>query len=871
MPGRSFAGMLFALCFFILPLFFSGCSDKRPLTVSSVKVTSGENQCALPGHDFEKQLRIEVFGVPKGEHLFGGSSKSRPMPDCDLILTPVDGSGLILEKQVVRTDVTGVASVKIKAGKEVGDNYLKITPAGAEGKSKTVRFIVGARLSGGEQEGKASKLLPEPVTIQLVKPDGTPAANVPVYFSVLSSPESKNTARVLTPEAVTDDKGIASTQVRLGKKTGEYRVGVEVADPKTGLYLRASHIRVLGLDLLTVIISTIGGLAFFVFGMKLMGDGLLKIAGENMKKILQFFSRNGVVAILAGTLVTAVIQSSSATTVMVVGFINAGLLSLQQAVGIIFGANIGTTVTAQLISFNLGGSALPCVAIGFLLMLSKKSNVRGWGETVLGFGLLFFGMGMMSTELKGLGNFPTFVNLFRSFDCAPVTPGGFMPFSAVLGAILIGIVATFLVQSSSAVLGVMLALAAGGLLNFYTAVPLLLGTNIGTTVTMFLASLTANRVAKQATIAHFLFNCFGSILLIVSFYIPYGPERIPVFLYFVNAITPGNVFTAVPQGLERHIAMAHTFFNVFTVLILLPVMGLFTRLCEKLLPVRDDTNNEIHALEPNLLATPSVALEQVVVEIRRMVQEAWTMIDQAVNRHFMEADYNPDAFKALKEKEKMIDTMQSDVTNYLVQITRKHLTRPQSELIPLLMHCTNDAERIADHSETILKLAKRLAKGGIGLSDIARSDLKALWELLDFQAKNVTLALGSTDRESVESALASERRINKLTKKYEKDYTKRKDLAALQSMMNETDNEIAYTGGEPEMSSVAMENEREINQLTRQYEMEHVSRRNEGKCSVEGSVIFIELLWELERIGDHLANIAVRTPEIQKHYISLKK
>lgn len=867
---RLFAGTFLALCILSLLLFLTACGDKKQLTVSSVKISSGGGQCALPGQKFDKELRVEVLGFPK-DQLFGGDSKLRPVPNCDVLFTPVDGSGLILDKTVARTDITGVASVKVKAGKEVGDNYLKITPAGAEDKSKTVRFIVGAKLSGGEQEGKAKKVLPDPVSIQLVKPDGSPAVNVPVYFSIQSSPEAKNTAKVLTPEVVTDRRGVASTQVRLGKDTGEYRIGVEVADPKSGLYLRASHVRVLGLDLLNVVISAVGGLAFFVFGMKLMGDGLFKIAGENMKKILQFFSRNGIVAILAGTVVTAVIQSSSATTVMVIGFINAGLLTLQQAIGIIFGANIGTTVTAQLISFNLGGIALPCVAIGFLMMLSKKPEVKGWGETVLGFGLLFFGMGMMSAELKGLGNFPTFVNLFRSFDCAPATPGGFMPITAVIGAILIGIIATFLIQSSSAVLGIMLALAAGGLLNFYTAVPLLLGTNIGTCVTMFLASLAANRVAKQATIAHFLFNCIGSILLIASFYIPYGPNRIPVFLYFVNSITPGNVFAAIPQGLERHIAMAHTFFNVFTVLILLPMMGLFTRLCEKLLPVRDDTNNEIHALEPNLLATPSVALEQVVVEIRRMVQEAWTMIDQVVNRHFMESDYDPEAFKALKEKEKKVDTMQSDVTNYLVQITRKHLTQPQSDLIPLLMHCTNDAERIADHSETIMKLTKRLVKSGIVLSDIARNDLKALWELLDFQAKNVTLALGSTDRESVESALASERRINKLTKKYEKDYTKRKDIPALQSMLNEADNEMAYTGENPEMSNIAMENEREINQLTRQYEMEHVSRRNEGKCSVEGSVIFVELLWELERIGDHLANIAIRTPEIQKHYISLKK
>lgn len=870
MPRRLFAALLLPLCLAAFSLLFSGCSeDDSQRTVSAVNVVAGADQCALPGETFEKELRIELLGYARKGFL--GTSRLRPVPNREVLFVPVDGSSLIPDPQAVRTDVTGVASVKVRAGKKTGDQYLKIIPEGAEEKSRTVRFVVGAKLTGGEQEGSAGKVLPDPVSIRIVREDGSPAADVPVYFSVLSGPGGRNSAKVLSSEVVTDARGVASTQVRVGKETGEYRIGVEVADPKSGLYLRSSHVRVLGLDLLSVMISAIGGLAFFVFGMKLMGDGLFKIAGENMKKILQFFSRNGVVAILAGTLVTAVIQSSSATTVMVVGFINAGLLTLQQAVGIIFGANIGTTVTAQLISFNLGGIALPCVAVGFLMMLSKRPTVKGWGETVLGFGLLFFGMGMMSAELKGLGNFPTFVAMFRSFDCAPATPGGFMPITAVFGAVLIGMIATFLIQSSSAVLGVMLALAAGGLLNFYTAVPLLLGTNIGTTITMFLASLTANRVAKQATIAHFLFNCIGSVLLIVSFYIPYGPQKIPVFLYFVNSITPGDVFAAVPQGLERHIAMAHTFFNVFTVLILLPVMGLFTRLCERILPVRDDTNNEIHALEPNLLATPSVALEQVVAEIRNMVQEAWTMIDQAVNQHFVTASYDPEAFKALKEKEKKVDAMQSEVTNYLVQITRKHLTPTQSDLIPLLMHCTNDAERIADHSETIMKLTKRLAKAGVELSDIARSDLKTLWELLDFQAKNVALALGSTDRESVDSALASERRINKLTKKYEKDYTRRGDVPALQSMLNESDNEMVCPGEHPEMPNIVMENEREINQLTRQYEMEHVSRRNEGKCSVEGSVIFIELLWELERIGDHLANIAVRTPEIQKHYISLKK
>ncbi len=856
----------------ILLLLLSACGDNsKNLTVAEVKIADGAEQCALPGESFSRQLRVELLGREKGLNL-RPDSKLLPVSGQEILFTPVDGSRLTVEPNVAKTDVSGTVSVTVKAGTETGDNYLKITPVGAEDKSKTIRFIVGARLDGAEQEGLAGEYLPKPLSITLVRPDGKPAENVPVYFSVLSSPERKNTAKVNTHSALTNRNGVASTQVRLGKTTGEYKIGVEVADPKSGYFLRTSQFRVLGVDLTTVIITVIGGLAFFIFGMKMMGDGLLKIAGENMKRVLQFFSRNGFVAILAGTAVTAVIQSSSATTVMVVGFINAGLLTLKQAVGIIFGANIGTTVTAQIISFNLSGLALPAVAIGFMMMaLSKRRVVQGWGETVLGFGMLFFGMEMMSTELKTLGNFPTFVNFFRFFDCAPVTPQGYMPIAAVLGAIAIGMVATFIIQSSSAAMGIVLALAAGGLINFYTAVPLLLGTNIGTTITMFLASLAANRVAKQAALAHFMFNLIGTILMVILFYVPYGPDKIPVFLYFINYMTPGDVFAAIPQNVERHIAMAHTMFNVLAVTAIFPVMGLFTLMCEKLLPIRDTASTSTKSLEPHLLATPTIALEQVVVEIRRMVQDSWAMIDQAVNRYFIEATVDPEGFKELKEREKKVDAMQADVTNYLVQITRQNLTQHQSDLIPLLMHCTNDAERIADHTETIMKLTKRLAKANVKLSDVARQDLNTLWELLDFQAKNVALALGSTNHESVESALASERRINKLAKKYEKDYTKRKDSPALQAMMNETDNEIPYTGNDAEISNIAMENEREINQLTRQYEMEHVSRRNAGKCSVESSVIFIELLWELEHIGDHLANIAVRTPEIQKHYVSLNK
>ena len=202
---------------------------------------------------------------------------------------------------------------------------------------------------------------------------------------------------------------------------------------------------------------------------------------------------------------------------MVIGFINAGLLNLTQAIGIIFGANIGTTVTAQIISFNLGILAMPAIAIGMIGLFAAKRVLRGWGESFVGFGLIFYGIGLMSSELKVLSVLPSFQNFFQMFDCAPSAAGGFMPLGPVLGALLISTLFTMLVQSSAAALGIVLALSGGGLINFYTSIPLLLGTNIGTTITAFLAALAANRHAKQAALAHFLFNSIGAVLLISSF------------------------------------------------------------------------------------------------------------------------------------------------------------------------------------------------------------------------------------------------------------------------------------------------------------------------------------------------------------------
>ena len=857
--------LLFAVTLFL----GTGCGENNTNTkVAAMKIVQGTDQMTLPGEEFAQEVIIELLSAP-GTSIFGGESKPSPVEGKTVKVVPAPGSGLeILEPQLT-SNAGGAVSFKVKAGSLIGDKYLTVVLEDDEEIRKEIRFIVGAKLQGGKQEGHAGKTTSNPLSLTLVGADGKPAVGVPVYFSVSDSPERKNSASV-TPVVKTNAQGVAETDVKLGKSTGVYTIGVEVADPSSGYYIRNHKVRILGIDVVSVVLTLVGGLAFFLFGMKLMGDGLLKIAGENMKKILQFFSKRTTIAVLAGTVVTAIIQSSSATTVMVIGFINAGLLTLRQSIGLIFGANIGTTVTGQLVAFDLAALALPSVAIGFLVMLAKKRIIKGWGETILGFGLLFFGMTLMSSEMKLLGEFPSFVNLFQTFDCAPATPGETMPVGAVIGTILIAAIATFVIQSSSAAIGIIIALSAGGLINFYTAVPLLLGTNIGTTITAFLAALTANRVAKQAALAHMLFNCIGALIMFILFYIPYGPERIPCFLYFINWITPGDAFAAHPQNIERNIAMAHTFFNVFAVILLTPFAGTFTKLCEKLLPLREPV--KIQELEPHLLKTPSIAIEQVVNVLRGMVQDAWKMVDQAVNEHFIKGDTNSEAFEELDKQEEKIDELQAELTNYLVRITRRPLTHHQSAIIPLLMHCTNDAERIADHTENILKLTKRLQKTGHKLSDVAVHDLNKLWSVLDAQANSVTLALASSsDKGNVHDALESEKKVNKLARKYEKNYTRKKDFSDLMADIDEEEFEVPVLNDEEsiEVSTEALKNEREINQLARQYEKDHVKRRDAGKCAVESNVIFVEMLWELEKLGDHLANIAMRTPKIQEHYVEM--
>ena len=545
-----------------------------------------------------------------------------------------------------------------------------------------------------------------------------------------------------------------------------------------------------------LLLNVFGGLAIFIFGMKLMSDGLHMAAGDKMRSVLKLFSANRFVAILSGTVVTAVVQSSSASTVMVIGFVNAGLLSLIQAIGIIFGSNIGTTVTAQLVAFEISWIIMPSIILGLLMSFVPKPACKAWGETLIGLGFLFLGMEIMSKELTALSSNQYFINLFRTFDCAPVD--GSIPIGSLLGAISIGLVSTIVIQSSSACTGIVLALGTSGLVNLYTAVAIVLGSNIGTTITAQLAALPANRIAKQAALAHTLFNVIGVVVIVSTFWITIGGS--PIFFKFIDWISLGS-------DLPRKIANAHTVFNVLTTLILIPFIPLLAKVCERIIPLSSERVRYLR-LEPKLLDTPPIALIQTSDALRRMLKKAWRMVDCALNIYNKNDTKNQQLLAILDEKEQRVDKYQQDITNYLSELMLRPLSAQEADSIPLLLHCTNDAERIGDHTFIIKDFMNKLLEPDCKLSDEAEAEFATLHKLLETQAQ-----------------------------------------CALK-LLEKPDAKLRSEAGELKVK---------INMLTDEYEKHHLKRLADGKCQASAGVVFIGLISEIKKISRHLANITDRT------------
>lgn len=449
-----------------------------------------------------------------------------------------------------------------------------------------------------------------------------------------------------------------------------------------------------------IIIGIMGGLGLFLFGMNLMGEALEKAAGSKLKKIIELLTSNIFMGVLVGTLVTAVIQSSSATTVMVVGFVNAGIMTLPQAVGVIMGANIGTTVTAQLVSIDMNGLAPVALGIGIILYLfGGKPKTKHIAEVLIGFGILFTGMDFMKEAVQPLSEYQGFTNALLTFGKYPI-----------LG-LLLGFGITAIIQSSSASMGMLVVLASQGLIPLNSALPILYGQNIGTCVTSLLSSIGASISAKRAALIHLIFNMLGTV----------------IFLLFLNKIVVAGVTYMDPNNVARQIANVHTIFNIASTLILLPFNKIIIKLATRLIPdshVEDDDIKIVKFIDDRMIETPSIALLNVEKEILRMGEKSKQSLDCAM-RGIMEKS-EKDLSSTLR-KEKTINELQKTILNYLLKLSKAPLNEESREVIDSLFNTVNDIERIGDHAENLAELGEKSIANDVVFSDNAKNELNDMY------------------------------------------------------------------------------------------------------------------------------------------------
>ena len=790
---------LLAVVFVVLAL--AGCRDEAAVSPDKISTRSGDQQVGPVGSELAEPLRVKVEG-PHKPGLLGGKGSRRLAGGVEVtfsIANPRSGAQLTGPAKVT-TDAGGLASVGLKLGLVPGDCYVNASVETHDGtETVTFRATSGVALEGSGQEAKSGTRLPGPLVFEMKNIDG-PMQGLKVFFRVEGDAHG---AKVSPEVAVTDENGRAETKLTVGKKTGVYIVSAEAVDPEGKLNIRGMKFRAVAINRIQFFTVLIGGLALFVFGIMQMSDGLQHVAGNRLRSVLQFLTKNRFVGVGVGALVTGAIQSSSACTIMVVGFVNAGLITLQQAIGVILGANIGTTITGQLISFKLTDLAYPAIALGFLLrLLGRKRSMRFWGQTLMGFGLLFLGFTILGGTLKPMRDSEWFKSFFLSFDCTPIE--GIMPVGAVIKAILVGTALTVLIQSSSATVGLTMALAGSGLINLYTAVPIILGDNIGTTITAILASLGANRTSKQAACAHTLFNALGAAYMFALFYVRVGGQ--PVFLRLVDYITDGQgLLLNNPENIERHIAMAHSLFNVVNVVIFLPLVTPLAALCKRIVPGdKREGEAQLQYLEPHLLNAPALAVDQAINEVAYMTSQSGKAIRRALDA-FMDASLEDE--EKIRRREENIDKLQAQITDYVVALSQRELTEAQSRMIPVILHCVNDAERVGDHAENLLELTETRISKDIQFSEVGEQELKDLYAIVEQQFENVYNALRNRD---------------------------------------------------PEAANRAIENEAQINDMDAELGRNHVKRIEQGECQPAAGVVFLDLVANFEKVGDHLTNIAQR-------------
>lgn len=547
------------------------------------------------------------------------------------------------------------------------------------------------------------------------------------------------------------------------------------------------------------ILTMIGGLALFLFGMHTMGDGLEKVSGGKLEKILEKLTSNPIKAVLLGAGVTAVIQSSSATTVMVVGFVNSGIMKLSQSIGIIMGANVGTTITSWILSLSgiesdnfliqmfKPASFSPVLAlIGvILIMFCKKEKKKDIGTILIGFAILMTGMETMSGAVKPLADVPAFTNLFVKFE------------NPVLG-LLAGAILTAVIQSSSASVGILQALCKTGAVTYGSALPIIMGQNIGTCVTALLSAVGAKKNAKRAAFVHFYFNVIGTVVFMIGF-------------YSLNAVINFHVLGHVANG--AGIAVIHTCFNIIATVLLLP----FSKVLEKLAcaTIRD-TEEETDAygkiateLDSRFLETPAYAVAQCKMVTGKMADLVVKNLDAAME---LLENYTKEKADCVADMENQVDHYEDVLGTYLVRLSAKSLSQKDSQTIAELLHCIGDFERISDHASNIMEAAQEMSEKGIKFSVQAQEELAVY-------------------KNAVRDIVGAAQTVIKT-----EDFALAKKIEPLEEV---------------------------VDCLNAEVKNRHVKRLSEGKCTIELGFVFNDLCVNFERIADHCSNIGLSVIQLK--------
>ena len=485
-----------------------------------------------------------------------------------------------------------------------------------------------------------------------------------------------------------------------------------------------------------LVIEVLGGLAVFIFGIGRLSDSLQRLTSNRLKIFINFLAKKSWAAVLMGLGITSIIQSSSATTVMTVGFVNAGLVTLRQAIGIIMGANIGTTITAQIVSFKVETIAYPIIIIGTLIyFLGRKKRIKNTGMAVLGLGLIFLGMIVMKNSLEPLKENETFKYFLLYFSKNPF-----------LG-ILVGLVMTGILQSSSATIGLLIALASQGLIPLSSAIPVLMGDNIGTCATALIASVGTTITARRTALAHLMFNIFGTIVFSILLYVfKIGP--------FIERITGSSV--------PHQIANMHTAFNVITTMLLYPFIGWYEKFIIKIFPGQDVVvNKNAIYLDNRLLKTPILALGQVEKELMRITKLAKEMLNLSHERLYKN-DTNID--KRILDRESAVDSITEDTVRYLTKTSQTYLTNALSNKLTNLLHVAYDVERTADHAESILYLIDVKEDNKMTFSKAATLELERVYDRVNHLFNTLITGMENTDNGKLDECEKIEAEIDAIVR-----------------------------------------------------------------------------------------------------------